>query len=76
LAQSNAQLLLIASAASAICYWAGVFSIRRSMLTYYNTIEPIQLSLSGVMTFFFGIYYLQYHMSRIARWKSTGILTA
>ena len=76
LAQSNAQLLLIASAASAICYWAGVFSIRRSMLTYYNTIEPIQLSLSGVMTFFFGIYYLQYHMSRIARWKKTGILTA
>jgi hypothetical protein len=74
--QSNAQLLLIASVASAISYWAGVFGIRRSMLNYYNTIEPIQLNLSGVMTFFFGIYYLQYHMSRIARWKSTGILTA
>jgi len=74
--QSNAQLLLIASVASAISYWAGVFGIRRSMLNYYNTIEPIQLNLSGVMTFFFGIYYLQYHMSRIARWKKTGILTA
>ena len=60
--------------ASAICYWGGVFSIRRSMLTYYNTIEPIQLSLSGAMTVLFGLCYLQYHMSRIARWKRTGIL--
>ena len=59
-----------------ICYLTGSFSIRRSMLTYYNSREPIQLRLSGVMTFFFGILYLQYHMSRIARWKKTGYLFA
>jgi len=53
-----------------------VFSIRQSMVTYYNTVEPIQLQLSGVMTFFFGMLYLQYHMSRIARWKRTGVLSA
>ena len=75
-AQSNAPLALVCAVGVLICYLAGVFSIRRSMLNYYNTIEPIQLNLSGVMTFFFGIYYLQYHMSRIARWKKTGILTA
>ena len=75
-AQSNAPLASVGAIGALICYLAGVFSIRRSMLNYYNTIEPIQLNLSGVMTFFFGIYYLQYHMSRIARWKKTGILTA
>jgi len=61
--------------AGAVCYWWGVFGIRKSMLAYYNSVEPIQLRLSGVMTFFFGILYLQYHMSRIAHWKTTGVLT-
>jgi hypothetical protein len=28
------------------------------------------------MTFFFNILYLQYHMSRIAKWKQTGVLSA
>jgi hypothetical protein len=58
-----------------VCYYWGVFSIRKSMETYYNSVEPIQLQLSGVLTFFFGIYYLQYHMSRIAHWKKTGVLS-
>jgi len=58
-----------------ICYFWGVFSIRKSMETYYNSVEPIQLQMSGVLTFFFGIYYLQYHMSRIAHWKKTGVLS-
>jgi hypothetical protein len=45
-------------------------------MSYYNSVEPIQLSLSGALTFFFGVFYLQYHMSRIAHWKKTGILSA
>jgi len=57
-----------------ISYLIGNFSIRASMLEYYNSVEPIQLRLSGVMTFFFGMLYLQYHMSRIAYWKRTGVL--
>ncbi|MFZ1941910.1 MAG: DUF4339 domain-containing protein [Terracidiphilus sp.] len=61
---------------SMIAYLFGVFSVRRSMEAYYTKVEPIQLRLSGGMTFFFGILYLQYHMSRIARWKKTGILVA
>jgi hypothetical protein len=50
------------------------FNMRRSLLQHYNTVEPIQLRLSGVMTFFFNLYYFQYHMSRIAAWKQTGYL--
>lgn len=51
-----------------------VFGMRRSLVNYYNTVEPIGLKLSGVMTFFFSILYFQYHFSRIARWKKTGVL--
>jgi hypothetical protein len=54
----------------------GVFGMRRSLLNYYNTVEPIGLRLSGVMTFFFAIFYFQYHFMRIANWKQTGVLTA
>lgn len=51
------------------------FSMRRSIQNYYNTVEPIGLRLSGVMTFFFSIYYFQYHFTRITVWKQTGRLT-
>jgi hypothetical protein len=51
-----------------------VFGMRRSIVQYYNTREPIGLKLSGVMTFFFSILYFQYHFSRIAEWKQTGRL--
>ena len=60
---------------SYVFLFVSVFQMRRSMLNYYHFIEPIGLRLSGAMTFFFGILYLQYHMSRIARWKQTGFLT-
>jgi hypothetical protein len=60
--------------AGAALFIAGAFSIRSSMLHYYNTVEPINLRLSGVMTFFFNTLYFQYHFSRIAQWKETGII--
>lgn len=53
---------------------AGIFSARASLLRYYNLVEPIGLRLSGVMTFFFNILYFQYHFTRIAKWKETGII--
>ena len=52
-----------------------IFRMRRGLLTHYNSVENIQLRLSGVMTFFFNIYYFQHHLSRIARWKKAGQLT-
>jgi len=56
------------------CYITAAFRMGRSLLTYYHSIEPIGLYLSDAMTFFFGILYLQYHFSRIAKWKKTGYL--
>ena len=58
-----------------IAYVFGIFKIREAMEDYYNTKENIALTLSGVMTFFFSIIYLQYHINRIHRWKNTGILS-
>jgi hypothetical protein len=66
--------LAIGSIALLIFIILSIFDLRRSMLAYYNTVEPIGLRLSGVMTFFFNVYYFQYHMSRIATWKLTGYL--
>jgi len=45
------------------------FDMRRSMEEHYNGPEPIGLSLSGVMTFFFGTFYFQYHFTRINELK-------
>lgn len=69
-----AALGLPVSLAAAVCALLAVFKMRSSMLQYYNTVEPIQLKLSGVMTFFFNIFYFQYHFTRIAEWKKTGRL--
>jgi hypothetical protein len=65
---------LLIALAGAVLHFIGIFQMRSSMLNYYNTVEPINLRLSGVMTFFFAVYYFQYHFSRIANWKRTGYL--
>ena len=40
--------------------------------------KPITMSgnscLNALMTFFFGLFYFQYPFTRIARWKTTGVL--
>jgi len=51
-----------------------IFQIRSDLEDYFNVVEPINLQVSGVLTFFCGILYLQYHFSRIAQWKKTGVL--
>lgn len=45
------------------------FDMRRSMEEHFNGPEPIGLSLSPVMTFFFGPFYFQYHFTRINEMK-------
>jgi hypothetical protein len=67
-------LIGILQLASSALFIVGYFKMRQSMLNYYNLAEPINLRLSGAMTFFFGILYLQYHFTRIAHWKRTGFL--
>lgn len=40
------------------------------MEEYYNSVENIGLSMSGLMIFFFGEIYIQFHINRIARGKN------
>jgi hypothetical protein len=47
----------------------GAFSMKSSIEEYYNTVEPIGLQLSGVMTFFFSVIYFQYHFTKINEMK-------
>ncbi len=58
-----------------VCVMLSMFSTRRAMVEYYNSVENIGLKLSGVMTLFFSTFYFQYRINRIARWKRTGILS-
>jgi len=67
-------LTLILAIVGMVLMLSAVFGMRRSLIDYFNTVEPIGLRLSGVMTFFFNILYFQYHLSRIAEWKRTGTL--
>jgi hypothetical protein len=58
--------------AGVVSLYAAIYSMRRTLEIYYNTVEPMRLRMSGVMTFFFTTVYLQYHMNRIAmrKWKA------
>ncbi len=58
----------------AALHFIGVFRMRDALVEYYNTVEPVNLRLSGVMTFFFHTFYFQYHFCRISTWKRTGYL--
>ena len=62
------------SLAAIVLWLVAAFTMRGDLEEYYNSTENINLRLSGVMTFFFAVYYFQYHFSRIARWKKTGVL--
>lgn len=57
-----------------VLYLVGVFNMKHELEDYYNSEENIGLHLSGVMTFFFAIFYFQYHFNRISQWKRTGHL--
>jgi hypothetical protein len=42
------------------------FSMRKSLLAYYNEVEPIGLKLSRWMTLIFNVLYFQHHLTKIA----------
>jgi hypothetical protein len=67
-------IVMVLNLAGSALLLVGYFKVRRSMLNYFNQVDPINLRLSGAMTFFFNIYYFQHHFRRIARWKQTGFL--
>ena len=45
------------------------FSMKYSLEEHFNSTDPIGLALSGVMTFFFGSIYFQYHLNQIMKRK-------
>ena len=67
-AAAGGLLVIVGSIVSIV----GFFSMRRSMLDYYNRVNPVGLKLSRVLTFFLGAFYLQYHMTRIAKQTQAG----
>jgi hypothetical protein len=72
IAGNNLPLVIIGSLVSLIgmsVMVAAYFSMRRSLIAYYNSVEPIGLKLSWWMTLIFNLLYLQYHLTRIAKWK-------
>jgi len=45
------------------------FSMRNSLERHFNGPEPLGLRLGGIMTFFFGGLYFQYHFNRLNEMK-------
>jgi hypothetical protein len=66
---ANGGIFLICRIAGVIMWLVAAFNMRSSIEDHYYTKEPIGLSLNGVMTFFFSIYYFQYHFTRINEMK-------
>src|SRR5262250_2504131 len=52
-----------------IVWIVGAFNMRDSIEEHFNSAEPIGLSLSGIMTFFFSVWYFQYHFTKINEMK-------
>jgi hypothetical protein len=71
-ALATASALLSVAAFVLVCFAEAAMG--RDLQDYYNSTEDIHLRLSGAMIFFFNVLYFQYHFSRIARWKKTGVL--
>jgi hypothetical protein len=70
----TSSLVLLIELMTAVLVISWAFYMRGILVQYYNSIEPINLRLSGVMTFFFSMYYFQHHFRRIAEGKRTGVL--
>ncbi|HSI85464.1 MAG TPA: hypothetical protein VK970_16905, partial [Candidatus Methylacidiphilales bacterium] len=62
------------SVSQLVLWVTALFLTRKTLLHYYNVVEPIKLKLSFILTFLLSTLYLQYHLSRIARWKKTGVI--
>ncbi|WP_446744419.1 DUF4339 domain-containing protein [Silvibacterium acidisoli] len=71
----HSPLLGLLQIADFILVLIGRFSLKASLEQHFNTVEPMALQLSGVMTFFFGGIYFQYHLNDIVRRKNFDRMT-
>jgi hypothetical protein len=57
----------------AVCLILAAFKMRTSIHNYYTTVEPMGINLmdttGAVLTFFFSVYFFQYHFANIAMRK-------
>ncbi len=60
-----ALLSLLVSVGVLVLFVLYRFGMRRELEEFFNGPDPVGLRLSGVMTFFFGGLYFQYHFNRI-----------
>jgi hypothetical protein len=65
------EIQLVGRIVSLILFQMANFRMRDAIEDYFNTEEKMNLSLSGVMTFFFSVYYFQYHFTQIKKLKQT-----
>jgi hypothetical protein len=65
----NSPIYLLLRIGGGIMWLVSAFNMRSSIEEHFNSAEPIGLSLNGVMTFFFSVYYFQYHFTRINEMK-------
>ena len=70
----NNPIFLLLRVGGGIMWLVSAFSMRSSIEDHFNAAEPIGLSLNGVMTFFFSIYYFQYHFTRINEMKQQQLM--
>ena len=62
-------IILLLELGHFVLYLFSVFTMRSDIEEHFNAAEPIGLNLSGVMTFFFAVFYFQYHFTRINEMK-------
>ena len=67
---SNYGITFFAATLALMCiamWFITVYVIRAELHFHYNVREPVGLYLNGIMTFFFSLFYFQYHLYKIAR---------
>ncbi|HZD77017.1 MAG TPA: hypothetical protein VE218_08435 [Acidobacteriaceae bacterium] len=67
--QSAAGWMLLGNLAGTIMVWIDLYRMRDALESHYNSVERYGLTMAGPLLFFFGPFYLQYHLRKIALWK-------
>jgi hypothetical protein len=67
--QQAALVEMLGTLAAGLLVILAAFRMRDSIVRHFTHGEPMNVSINGVMTFFFTFIYLQYHLTRIAEEK-------
>lgn len=68
--QNAAAWTTLGTLAGTIMVWIDLYRMRATLESHYNSAEPYGLTMAGPLLFFFGPFYLQYHLRKIALWKN------